>query len=166
MFRKQYSLSQRLLAAVALALGASGVALADDSSMGRFGGDSYSYFNRPMVGNSAASPSWRQSNPNGLSELELQALSSNDLSAFASRINPPTFASAPADPNWRIAHPNGFTERELQALSASSLAFGPLPTGFGESAALSNLAQSPSKETHGSRLINLFHSGSDAKPSN
>ena len=166
MFRKQYSLSQRLVAAMALALGASGVALADDNSMSRFGGDSYAYFNRPMVGNAAAAAGWRQAHPNGLSERDLEALSASDLSASASQLNPPTFASAPADPNWRIAHPNGFTERELQALSASSLAFGSIPTGFGESAALSNLAQSPSKETHGARLINLFHSGSDAKPSN
>jgi hypothetical protein len=45
MSRKQYSLSKQLMVAAALALGASGVALADDSSMNLFHGDSYAYFN-------------------------------------------------------------------------------------------------------------------------
>ena len=43
--RKHYSLSKQVVAAAALALGASGVALADDSSMNPFTGDSYAYFN-------------------------------------------------------------------------------------------------------------------------
>ena len=166
MFRKQYSLSHRLVVAVALALGASGVALADDSSMGRFGGDSYSYFNRPMVGNAAAAAGWRQAHPNGLSERDLQALSASDLSASAAQLNPPVLASAPADPSWRVSHPNGFTERELQALSASSIVFGQFPSGSGGAAAPSNVAQSPSKETSGRRLTNLFHSASDPEASN
>jgi hypothetical protein len=45
MSRKQHFLSQRLAVATALALGASGVAFADDNGMGRLGGDSYAYFN-------------------------------------------------------------------------------------------------------------------------
>ena len=45
MSRKQYSLSKQLMVASALALGASGVALADASSMSLFHGDSYAYFN-------------------------------------------------------------------------------------------------------------------------
>src|SRR5580765_3218164 len=45
MYRKPYSLSKQLAVATALALGASSLALADDSSMNPFTGDSYRYFN-------------------------------------------------------------------------------------------------------------------------
>src|SRR6266498_2558601 len=82
MSRKPYTLSKQLVVAAALALGASSVALADDSSMSRFGGDSYAYFNQPMLRNAAASPTWRQSHPNGLTEQELQALSSSSLAMW------------------------------------------------------------------------------------
>lgn len=41
MFRKQYSLAGRLAIAAALAIGTSGIALADDSSMNPFTGDFY-----------------------------------------------------------------------------------------------------------------------------
>src|SRR5579862_9406060 len=110
MFRKPYSLSKQLVVATALALGASSVALADDSSMNPFTGDSYKYFNgghalgdpgpfnRTIVSNVTADPSWRQSHPNGLPERELQALSSSGLSASAAQLDPPVLASAAADP--------------------------------------------------------------------
>jgi hypothetical protein len=160
MSRKQYSLSKQL-AAAALALGASGLALADDSSMSRFGGDSYAYFNQPVLGNTAASPTWRQSHPNGLSERELQALSASDLSASVSQLNPPVFASAPADASWRQSHPNGLTERELQALSSSTLAIWQLQNGLANTATVSidpaAVAQNPSKETFSARLARLLH---------
>ena len=52
MSRKQYSLSKQLVVTAALALGASGGALADDSSMSRFGGESYAYFSQPVRDNS------------------------------------------------------------------------------------------------------------------
>lgn len=45
MSRKQCSMSTQLVVATALVLGVSSVALADDSSMNRFTGDSYAYFN-------------------------------------------------------------------------------------------------------------------------
>jgi hypothetical protein len=45
MSRKQHSLSKQLVVVAALALGTSGVALADDSSMNMWTGDSYAYFN-------------------------------------------------------------------------------------------------------------------------
>jgi hypothetical protein len=159
MSRKQYSLSQQLLMGTALALGASGVALADDGSMSRLGGESYAYFNRPVLGNAAAEPGWRRSHPNGLTERELQAYSSNDLSVFAAQANPPIVASAPADPLWRQTHPNGLTEPELMALSS-----GP-PSRWRQDAsrattAQSNVAQRTEKETFTSQLANFFH---DAK---
>jgi hypothetical protein len=45
MFRKQYSLGTRIVIATALAIGTSGVALADDSSMNPFTGDFYRQLN-------------------------------------------------------------------------------------------------------------------------
>ena len=42
---RQYSLTKQLVIAAALALGESGVALADDSSMNPFTGESFAYFN-------------------------------------------------------------------------------------------------------------------------
>jgi hypothetical protein len=173
MSRKPYLMSKQLVLATALALGASSVALADDSSMNPFTGDSYKYFNggntlgnaarfnRPVFSNVPADPSWRQSHPNGLTERELQALSSSDLSASASQLNPPVLASAPTDPSWRQSHPNGLTERELQALSSSTLAVWQLPNGSENTASAStgeaNVAQNPSKETFSARLARFFH---------
>src|SRR5258708_28687359 len=69
MSRKPYSLSKQLVMATALTLGASSAALADDSSMSRFGGESYVYFNQPVLRNTAANPTWRQRHPNGLTGL-------------------------------------------------------------------------------------------------
>src|ERR1700693_2795422 len=161
MFRKPYSLSKQLVVATALALGTSGIALADDSSMSRFGGDSYAYFNQPVPRNAAASPTWRQSHPNGLSDRELQALSSSGLAASAPEFNPPMFASAPADPSWRQSHPNGLTERELQGLSSSTLAVWQAPDGSANTATASTreatVAQTPSKQTLAARLARFFH---------
>jgi hypothetical protein len=168
MSRKPYSLSKQLVVAATLALGTSGVALADDSSMNPFTGDSYKYFNgglgqfnRPVVSNAPAAPSWRQSHPNGLSDRELQALSSSGLAASAPEFNPPMFASAPADPSWRQSHPNGLTERELQGLSSSTLAVWQAPDGSANTATASTgeatVAQTPSKETFSARLAKFFH---------
>jgi hypothetical protein len=159
MSRKQYySLGQQFVVATALALGASGVALADGSSMSRFGGDSYAYFNQP-AGNVAAVAGWRQSHPNGLTERELQAVSASDLSASVARFNAPVFASAPADPSWRQAHPNGLTDRELEARSASSLAVWQVPV---RSEAMTNVAQG--RETFVARLKKFLDSGDGAQP--
>ena len=106
--------------AVAVAAGFSGVARADDSSMNPFTGDSYASFNGGNLGHITKAPvfvetpsSWRQANPKGLSERQLQALSSE---ALASAFEKPTFDNGPS--TWRQAHPNGLSERELQALSS------------------------------------------------
>jgi len=156
MSRKSYSLSKQVVIATALALGASSVALADDSSMSRFGGDSYNYFNQPVVRNAAVGPTWRQSHPNGLTEAELQVLSSSSLAASAFQVEHPFVASAPADPTWRQSHPNGLTERELQALSSSSLAIWQDPNGSGIASGINNVAQSPNKDTVSARSANFF----------
>ena len=161
MSRKPYSLSKQVAMAAALALSASSVALADDSSMSRFGGDSYNYFNQPVFRNAAASPTWRQSHPNGLTELELQALSSSSLAASAFQVEHPVVASAPADPSWRQSHPNGLTDRELAALGSSTLSRWQSENGSANTASASidqaNVAQNPSKETFSARLARFFH---------
>ena len=65
------------------------------------------------------SPSaWRTSHPNGLSERQLQALSSESL---ASDFSKPTFDKAPS--TFRQAYPNGLSERQLQALSSEASAW-------------------------------------------
>jgi hypothetical protein len=171
MFRKPYSLSKQLVVATALALGASGVALADDSSMNPFTGDSYKYFNgghtlgdpgqfnRPVASNVPADPSWRQSHPNGLPERELQALSSSGLSASAAQLDPPVLARAAADPTWRQSHPNGLTERELQALSSSTLAvWQPANASMNTmSTDQVNVAQPQGSDAFSVRLARFFH---------
>ena len=170
MSRKPYSLSKQLVVAATLAIGASSVALADDSSMSPFIGDSYRYFNgynlgepgqfnRPAFSRAPADPSWRQSHPNGLTERELQALSSSDLSASVAQVSPPVLASAPADPLWRQSHPTGLTEREMEALSSSSLAMWQNPNGSRVATDQSNVAQRPNKETFSARLARFFHPG-------
>ena len=173
MSRKPYSLSKQLVVATALALGASSVALADDNSMNPFVGDSYNYFNgghnlgvpghfnRLVFSSAPAVPSWRQSHPNGLTERELQALSSSGLSASAAQLDPPVLARAAADPSWRQSHPNGLTERELEALSSSTLAVWQLPNGSENTVSASidqtNVAQTLSKEAFPARLAKFFH---------
>jgi hypothetical protein len=178
MSRKPHLLSKQLVVAAALALGASGVALADDSSMNPFTGDSYKYFNGynlgepgqfklPVFSNAPADPSWRQSHPNGLTDRELAALGSSGLSASASQLDPPFFASASADPSWRRSHPNGWTDRELVALGSSSLSRWQLPDALANTASAStdraNVAQNPSKETFSTRLARFFHPASSTQ---
>lgn len=131
MFRKSSSPSKlsKVIAATAIALGASTVAIADDTGNSPYSPYSYRYFNGGNAASGAAQfartsgaatdPSWRQSHPNGLTERELQALSSSALSASATPLEAPVLAGA--DPAWREAHRNGLTERELQALSSSEL---------------------------------------------
>jgi len=140
MSRKSYSVTRQLAVAVALSLGASGIALADGSSMSRFGGESYAYFNQPIVRSAAATPNWRQDHANGLTDRELQALSSSSLAASEFQVDHPVMASAPADTTWRQSHPNGFTELEAEQRSSSTLAARQqIP---GRSADQSNVAES------------------------
>jgi len=164
MFRIQHSSRRGLVIATLIALGASGTAFADDSSMSRFGGESYAYFNqRPAaVDATASAAAWRRAHPNGLTERELVALSSSDLSAAAAQVNPPAFSVAAADPAWRQTHPNGFTERELQALSSSSLAQWQAPGVAGMSLERSNVAEDATKGTLAARFMNFFRAESSS----
>jgi hypothetical protein len=95
----------------ALVAGLSGVARADDNDMARLGGDSYAYFNNAPIDKSPSA--WRQANPNGVSERQLQAESSEGLS---SDFQTPTFDKTASA--WRQENPHGLSERDLQALSS------------------------------------------------
>lgn len=145
MSRKHYPSSRKLmLVAAVVALVACGVAIADDTSTGRFGGDGYVYFDQPMRSNTATAAAWRQSHPNGMSQRDLQAASSSSLAASASQSDSANsaFANATADSSWRQNHPNGLTNRELQAAGASSLSTWQLPDGAEPASAPSNIARS------------------------
>jgi hypothetical protein len=126
MFRKSCT---HLIAATAIAVGTSTGALADDTGASPYPAYAYTYFNG---GNAApgtarfdrasgaeADASWRQGHPNGLTQRELQALSSSALSVSATPFEAPVLAGA--GPSWRESHHNGLTSRELQALSSSEL---------------------------------------------
>jgi len=60
MFGTQYLLTRQLVIATALALGVSGVALADDSSMNTFTGESFAYF---IGGQNHGNPNTLAQNP-------------------------------------------------------------------------------------------------------
>ncbi|HEV2976593.1 MAG TPA: hypothetical protein VG425_03315 [Casimicrobiaceae bacterium] len=174
MFGKPTSVSRQWAMAAALALGASSVALADDSSMNPFIGDSYRYFNgrnvgdpgqpdRPALATAPADPSWRQAHPQGLPERDLQALSSSGLSAAAEQLDRPLVASALADASSR-QHLN-LGEREMQALSSSTLARWQVANGSESTAAATGdearVAQSPDREAFPARLARFSRPESD-----
>ena len=56
----QYLLTRQIVTATALALGVSGIALADDNSMNPFTGESFAYFNG---GQNRGNPNTRAQNP-------------------------------------------------------------------------------------------------------
>ena len=124
MTRKEYRAVQRALGA-ALVAGASAIASADDSSIGRFGGESYAYFNSQAI-NSPAS-TWRQDHQQGLSQRMLQAYSANSAGS-AWQLEAPVFSRFASDSTFRQTHPNGLSERELQALSSPGPAWHSSPT--------------------------------------
>ena len=115
----RFSMMKCIAVAVALAAGLSGIARADDSSTNPFTGDSYASFNGGNLGHITKPPffktpsSWRQANPNGLSERQLETLSSE---ALANDFQRPSFDKAPS--TWRQANPHGLSERQMQALSS------------------------------------------------
>jgi len=112
----KFSLVKSIALTAALVAGVSGIALADDNDMTRLGGSSYAYFkSAPAI---TAPSAWRQANPNGVPERQLQALSSEGLGLDFQR---PTFDKTPS--TFHETHPNGLSERELQALSSESFAW-------------------------------------------
>jgi hypothetical protein len=99
----------------ALMAGVSGVAGADDNGLSRFGGDGYAYFHQDTPAVDKAPSTFHESHPNGLSERQFEALSSEGL-GYTFQVF--TFDRAPSE--WRRGHANGLSEGELQALSSNS----------------------------------------------
>lgn len=149
------SMVKSVVVAVVLAAGVSGIAHADDSSMSRFGGNSYAYFhqNKPIVSN--APSIFSQTNPKGLSERQYQALSDESQ---AYQLTSPVFDNAPS--SWRQSHPHGLTEREMQAMSNEDPVWQyPLQS---ETRALAStdsasVTKSAASEPFGVRLARFFH---------
>lgn len=130
--KSKFTMLKSIAAIAALAAGVSGIAHADDSSMSRFTGDSYAYFNGGPNGNPVfdkSASAWRQANPNGLSERILQSYVGV---GEAWHLNKPVFDPAPS--TFAQSHPHGLTEQEYQALSSEAPAWHPpnqpATTGF------------------------------------
>ena len=151
---RNFSMLKSIALVAALAAGVSGMAHAD---MGRFD-SGYAYFLKYPF--DKAPSAWRHANPNGLSELELQKMSSEALEGRFERSN---FDKAPSE--WRQTHPNGLSERELQALSSEASAW-QQPNQPATSTFLSS-AETPQpgvreatdtgKPTFAQRVANLLH---------
>ncbi len=114
--KSRFSMLKSIAVAAALVAGVSGIARADDSSMSRFGGDSYAYFNNAVVDNGPSA--WRQANQSGVPERTLQAYSGV---GEAWHLNNPVFDPSPS--TFAQARPHGLTEREYQALSSEAPAW-------------------------------------------
>jgi hypothetical protein len=147
MASNRYSSTTKLIVAALLAAGLTGIASADDSSIGRFGGDSSAYFDTET--NDKSPSAWRQSNPNG---QPLSWYQSNSALGMAWK-PAPVLAKAPSDPTFKQTHPNGLTERELQALSSE----GPAWHSASVEATLTASIENGAKETFADRAAALFH---------
>jgi hypothetical protein len=148
----KFSMVKSVVVGAALAAGVSAIARADDSSMSRFGGDSYAHFNGAAANN--APSTWRQSNPNGVSESTVQA-----LSGFGQAWKPaPVLNMAPS--TWQPSHPSGMSERELQALSSEAPAWHqpdqPATSALASTNGATNMP-SASREPLGARIARFFH---------
>jgi hypothetical protein len=147
----KFSIVKSVVVSAALAAGVSAIARADDSSMSRFGGDSYTYFNSAAVN---APSTWRQSNPNGVSESTVQA-----LSGFGQAWKPaPVLDMAPS--RWQANHSNGLSERELQALSSEAPAWHQPDQSAPSALASTNDAATVTSASHeplGARIARFFH---------
>jgi len=102
-----------VLVAAAFA-GTAGTALADDSSLARFGGEGYVFFHQDRLPASSAPSAFRQQNRNGLSVSEYQELSSSGPAWHPA----PTIDKTPA--TYRQTNPHGLAFGEYQALSSNS----------------------------------------------
>jgi hypothetical protein len=162
MYRKPYSLSRQMLVATALALGASSVALADDNSMTRFGGESYAAFNQDQRAVSNAPSAFRQTNPRGLSIGEYQAMSSDGRPwPLPNPSDANVVASMDAAKAWRQSHPHGLPISYYEALSADGRPW-PLPNSSNASAVASTDAAPVSvgaSETGSARLFGFLRAG-------
>jgi hypothetical protein len=121
--------------------------------MSRFGGESYADFNRP-TSKASTDPAWRQSHPNGLTQLEEERL----VSRSAAYQPAPVLDYAPSA--WRQSHPNGLSEGELQALSSEASGWHPSDQSAASALASTNDATNmtiASRESFLARIARFFH---------
>jgi hypothetical protein len=124
--KSKLSMLKSIAVVAALVAGVSGVARADND-MNPFNGESYEYFKNAQAIAGNGPSTFHQSNPNGVSESELQAGSSSGSPVWQPN-RFPTTAAAKAPSEWRQSHPHGLSERELQALSSDGSPVWRLPT--------------------------------------
>jgi hypothetical protein len=134
--------------AAALAAALTGIASADDSSIGRFGGDSSAYFNSQPVQRGPSQ--WRADNPQGISERQLQGYSGVSEPWHISK---PAFTNVASDLSFKETHPTGLTVAELQMLSSEASAWHSTPVKSTATASTENAG----KETLADRAAAFFH---------
>jgi hypothetical protein len=112
---RNFSMLKSMAVIAALVAGVSGIARADDNSMTRFGGDGYAFFNenKPVV--DKAPSAFRQTNPHGLSEKQLQALSDESQ---VYQLQQPVIDKTPS--TFRQTNPHGLSFGDYEALSSES----------------------------------------------
>jgi hypothetical protein len=156
----------KLIAMIAaVAAGVSGAARADDNSMSIWNGDSYAAFNggkdfpygQPVFNTPPST--FRQTNPNGLSDRQYQALSNED--PVWQIPNPDAarqLASTDTATAWRQSHPKGLTDREYQALSNEDPVWQLTPAESNRIAAGEDpaVARSANNEPFGARVARFF----------
>jgi hypothetical protein len=142
---KASSIAKALLV-TAIAAGTAGIASADDSSIGRFGGDSSAYFNGQPVQRGPSE--WRAANPRGISERQLQGYSGVSEPWHLSK---PAFTNVASDLSFKETHPNGLTVAEFQAFSSEASAWHSTPVKATATASTEN-----GKETFADRTSAFF----------
>jgi hypothetical protein len=112
---RKFAMLKSMAVIAALVAGVSGVARADDNDMTRFGGEGYAFFheNKPIV--DKAPSTFRQTNPHGLSEKQLEALS--DESQVYQLQQPVIDKTAST---FRQTNPHGLSFGDYEALSSES----------------------------------------------
>ena len=119
MSRKQYSVGKQWVVAAALAVGTSGIALADDNDMTRFGGSGYAFFHQDRPAANIAPSTFRQTDPHGLSISQYEALSSDGRPWQSPNPSDATaIAAMDAAKAWRQSNPHGLPVSVYETLSA------------------------------------------------
>jgi hypothetical protein len=112
---RKFSMLKSVAVIAALVAGVSGIARADDNDMTRFGGDGYAYFHENRPAGDKAPSAWRQADPHGLSDRQLEALS--DESQVYQLQKPVIDRTAST---FRQTNPHGLTFGDYEALSSES----------------------------------------------
>jgi len=117
--KSKLSMLKSIAVVAALVAGVSGVARADNDT-NPFNGESYLYFKNAQATAGNGPSTFHQSNPNGVSESELQAGTSESPVWQPNRFGNTAGAANKTRSEWRQSHPHGLSERELQALTSEA----------------------------------------------